>query len=190
MGNETPEEGIRSAEELYQMVSREVPVLEDFRDDFCREASGYVEHNIGEPVDGLPRYLGEEVDEGVFADKVGDAAKTMGFMRVRDRQLEDLVQELEDLNQYRVFNERGFFRGVEARSGLQKQRVRLASVNSDIKAISGVLDGVEDVPYNPLQESNRIFNGGAGFPYGPEIADEMEFQRAVDAYWPFDSELQ
>jgi hypothetical protein len=177
--------GIDSAEELYQMVSQEVPVLEDFEDRFRREAAGYVEHNIGGPVEGIPRYIGEEIDEVSFKPTVEDAAMALGFMRVRDRQLENLLDDLEEESQYRVLDERSMLRGSEIQNSLKRQRTTLDSVHSGVRGVAGILSDLDESPFDPLMEGRKIYQLRDG-----PVMDDRDFGEPVEAYWPFGSDWQ
>jgi hypothetical protein len=177
-----PGMGIESAEELYEMVSSEVPVLEDFEDDFRSDAAAYVGPRVVGEVDGLPRYVGEPLDEEVFEATVEDAVGAMAFIQVRDDQLDKMIEDLQEVSEYRVFDEGNMIRGAEARKALAKQRVALGSVDSDLREVSSVLRGQESIGFDPVMEQKKVYQ----VTDGPLMRDG-DFDEPVETYWPFES---
>lgn len=93
-----------SFEKLYNLAEEEEQELEGFRDEISSVVAGYVRTNIHEDVNGVPMYLGQEIDDTTLVETVETVQEALRFSEARAGQLAYASQELQSRNGFKHYD--------------------------------------------------------------------------------------
>lgn len=183
------------AVELNERVSDEIPVVEDFSNDYRVAASAFVEQNfpggpeavhedLPDDAEMLPRYIApEEVAPKELEEISEDAAHLANFTKLRGESLEQAAEDLNGTDSYRFFSTGSTtVKGSSLASSLQLQRSQINNLEDEIRAVAEFLEPVEEIAFRPAYWIEQLYHTEDG-----SVAEPGDLDFAEEKYWPFDA---
>jgi len=183
------------AVELYDAVSRELPVIGDFPGEYRSAAAAFVEHNfpggpasvhdeLPEDAEMLPRYItSREVSAEELESVSEDAAYLANFAHLRRKNLGHAVDELQGSDRHRVVRTgAGTLTGRDLVGSFQIQESKMERINEDIRAVAEFLEASDEIPVRPSYRIKQLYHTEDA-----EIAEIDDIDFPQENYWPFDN---
>lgn len=181
--------------ELYDTVSRELPVIGEFPREYRSTAAAFVEHNfpggpasvhdeLPDEAEMLPRYVtSREVSVEELESVSEDAAYLANFAHLRKKNLGHAVEELQGSDRHRVVRTgAGTLTGRDLAGSFEVQESKMERINEDIRAVAEFLEAADEISVRPSYRIKQLYHTE-----GAEVAEIDDIDFPQENYWPFDT---